>query len=52
MEFVTTKEVAMWRCTVCGWVYDEEKEGTKFDDLADDWNCPVCNAPREAFVRM
>lgn len=42
----------MWRCTVCGYVYDEAAEGKKFEDLPDDWKCPVCNAPKEAFVKM
>ena len=47
------EEVAiMWRCTVCGYVYDEAKEGKKFEELPDDWTCPVCNAPKEAFVKM
>lgn len=45
-------EVMMWRCTVCGYVYDDAKEGKKFEDLPDDWACPVCNAPKDAFVRM
>jgi pyruvate oxidase len=39
----------MYRCTVCGWIYDESKEGTNFNDLPDDYTCPVCNAPKEAF---
>jgi rubredoxin len=42
----------MWRCTVCGYIYDDAKEGTKFEDLSDDWSCPVCNAPKDAFVRI
>ncbi len=42
----------MWRCTVCGYVYEEAAEGTKFEDLPEDWKCPVCLAPKEAFVRM
>ncbi|HEX9137196.1 MAG TPA: rubredoxin [Nitrospirota bacterium] len=42
----------MWRCTICGYIYDDAKEGTKFEDLPDDWTCPVCNAPKDAFVRM
>ncbi len=42
----------MWRCTVCGYIYDEAKEGTKFEDLPDDWACPVCNAPKDAFVKI
>ncbi len=42
----------MWRCTICGYIYDDANEGKKFEDLPDDWNCPVCNAPKDAFVRM
>ncbi|MBF0342612.1 MAG: rubredoxin [Nitrospirae bacterium] len=42
----------MYRCTVCGWVYDESKEGTRFNDLPDDYTCPVCNAPKEAFEEV
>ena len=37
-------------CSICGYVYDEKrgephrgiKPGTKFDDLPDDYKCPVC----------
>jgi len=39
----------MYRCTICGYIYDPETEGTKFEDLPDDWHCPTCNAPKEAF---
>jgi len=31
-----------WVCQVCGYVYDEEKEGKKFEDLPEKWQCPVC----------
>ncbi len=44
-------------CDVCGWVYDPEEgdpdngiePGTAFDDLPDDWVCPVCGAAKEEF---
>ncbi len=42
--------MARFRCTVCNWVYDEESEGVPFTDLPDDWSCPVCGAPKSAFV--
>jgi len=38
------------RCTVCNYIYDEEKEGRVFTELPDVWRCPVCNAPKTAFV--
>jgi len=42
----------MWRCTVCGYIYDNAKEKVKFEDLPEDWSCPVCNAPKDAFVKL
>ncbi len=36
-------------CGVCGYTYDEEKEGTPFAALPDDWQCPLCRAPKSAF---
>ena len=44
-------------CTVCGYVYDPEEgdpendiePGTKFEDLPDDWQCPVCGASKDEF---
>jgi len=44
--------MARYRCTVCNFVYDEEKEGKKFSELPGDWKCPVCGAPKSAFVPL
>jgi thiamine pyrophosphate-dependent acetolactate synthase large subunit-like protein/rubredoxin len=44
--------MAKFRCTVCNWVYDEEKEGKKFTDLPTEWVCPICGAPASAFVML
>jgi pyruvate oxidase len=49
--------MAKWKCSVCGYVYDEETgepatgtaPGTLFADLPDDWVCPVCGATKDAF---
>lgn len=41
-----------YKCTVCDWIYDEEKQGTKFEDLPDDWTCPICGAPKDMFVEI
>lgn len=48
-----------YRCTVCGYLYDpgqgdpdsEISPGTSFADLPDDWVCPVCGAPKDAFEK-
>ena len=44
-------------CDVCGWVYDEElgdpdngiAQGTKFEDLPEDFVCPLCGVGKEDF---
>jgi methylamine---glutamate N-methyltransferase subunit C len=42
--------MAAWQCGLCSYVHDEEKEGTAWADLPDDWVCPVCGSPKSAFV--
>ncbi len=42
--------MARFRCSVCNWVYDEEQEGVKFENLPETWTCPSCGAPKSAFV--
>ena len=36
-------------CSVCAYIYDEAAEGVPWDDLPDDWVCPVCTADRGFF---
>lgn len=36
-------------CNVCDYVYDEEKQGVKFEDLPEDWVCPLCGVGKEEF---
>ncbi len=36
-----------WRCTVCGYLYDGE---IPFEELPDDWVCPLCNQSKSVFV--
>jgi pyruvate oxidase len=44
--------MAKYRCTVCNYIYDEAKEKVKFTDLPKEWVCPVCGAPKSAFVLL
>jgi glutamate synthase domain-containing protein 2 len=39
-------------CSVCEYVHDEEKTGQKWDDLPDEWVCPVCDSPKNYFSKM
>lgn len=43
--------MAAYKCEVCDYIYDEEKEGTKWDDLPDDWVCPVCASGKTYFTK-
>ena len=36
-------------CQVCGYVYDEEAEGTPFDQLGEDYACPLCAVGKDEF---
>lgn len=36
-------------CQICGYVYDEDKEKIPFDQLPDNWKCPLCGAGKSAF---
>lgn len=36
-------------CTICNYVYDEAS-GTNWDDLEDDWVCPICGASKDEFI--
>lgn len=48
----TAEEVplAAYACGLCSHVYDEAKEGVRWDDLPDDWTCPVCGSGKESFT--
>lgn len=41
--------MAVYVCSVCGYRYDEDKESIPWDQLPDDWKCPVCDAEKSAF---
>lgn len=44
-------------CDICGYLYDPEKgdpdngiaAGTPFEQLPDDWTCPLCGVGKENF---
>lgn len=44
-------------CDACGWVYDEEEgypeggiaPGTKWEDVPEDFECPLCNVGKDSF---
>ena len=46
-----------WVCSICGWIYDEAKgdpdydlaPNVKFEDLPDDFVCPLCGVGKDMF---
>ena len=47
-------------CTVCGYVYDPEvgdpdnniNPGTSFQDIPEDWVCPLCGVGKDMFEKQ
>jgi flavin reductase (DIM6/NTAB) family NADH-FMN oxidoreductase RutF/rubredoxin len=56
----TVSKMAKYKCTVCGYIYDPElgdadggiKPGTPFEEIPDDWVCPVCGASKDQFEKI
>lgn len=61
-EFFKMKEgeKGMYRCMACGYIYDPEigdpdsgiAPGTKFEDIPDDWVCPLCGVGKDMFEKV
>ena len=54
------KQIAIMKkyiCNVCGWIYDPAvgipedgiAPGTAFEDLPEDWVCPICGVGKDMF---
>lgn len=52
------KESRKYQCKICGYIYDPEEgdphagiePGTAFEDIPDDWVCPICGVTKKDFV--
>ena len=52
-----TRALRRWLCEACGLVYDEARgdpdsglaPGTRFEDIPEDWTCPVCGVGKSDF---
>lgn len=51
------KRMKKYRCTVCEWIYDPAvgdpdggiAAGTAFEDIPEDWVCPLCVVGKDQF---
>ena len=49
-----------WKCSLCDYIYDPEKgdpennvkPGIPFEELPENWVCPVCGAPKDVFEKL
>lgn len=56
-EYQFSIPMKKYRCKPCGWVYDPAvgdpesgvAAGTSFEDIPDDWACPLCGADKSDF---
>lgn len=54
------KKMAKYECSVCGYVYDPQlgdpdggiAPDTSFEQIPDDWVCPVCGASKDQFEKI
>ncbi len=46
----TTEKI--YKCAVCGHIYDNNTEKIKFEDLPDNWKCPTCGVGKEEFSEI
>lgn len=43
----------VYRCLVCGYEYDPaENNNVAFENLPQDWVCPVCGVDKSQFVKI
>ena len=57
---MVASQMPKYKCTVCGYIYNPElgdpdgdiASGTPFEEIPDDWVCPVCGANKSEFEKI
>ncbi|UCE42397.1 MAG: alpha-hydroxy-acid oxidizing protein [Candidatus Aminicenantes bacterium] len=44
--------MAVYKCSVCDTIFDEDKEGKKWEELSGDWNCHVCESDKSVWKKV
>lgn len=52
--------MAKYKCLACDYIYDPVKgdpdtgvqPGTSFEDIPEDWTCPLCGVGKEQFEKI
>ena len=56
-EMAEEGKMKRWKCSICGYIYNPSKgdpdngvkPGTAFEEIPEDWVCPVCGAGKDVF---
>jgi len=56
-QMIEEGKIKKWKCSICGYIYDPPKgdpdngvkPGTAFEEIPEDWVCPVCGAGKDMF---
>ncbi|TFF98569.1 MAG: rubredoxin [Promethearchaeota archaeon] len=43
--------MALYRCKICNYIYDDKENEIIFDDLDEEYRCPKCRASKNHFVK-
>lgn len=46
------RATAIYECGLCSETYDEDRENTAWNELPDDWTCPVCGSGKSSFFKQ
>lgn len=49
VKVATPTKAKVYVCNICGYEYDEAVEKVPFEELPDDWTCPLCKHPKSDF---
>jgi rubredoxin len=57
LNYLKEERMDKYRCVVCNYIYDPAEgdpdagvaPGTAFEDIPDDWVCPLCGADKSNF---
>ncbi len=52
--------MSKWRCLACTYIYDPDAgdpdngvpPGTRFEDVPEDWVCPLCGVGKDMFEEI
>ncbi|OFX71946.1 MAG: hypothetical protein A2X12_11840 [Bacteroidetes bacterium GWE2_29_8] len=51
-NIIENNNLKKFKCTACGYIYDETVESNIFVNLHNDWKCPICGCDKECFILL